>query len=557
MNALSAIPDGNDDVRAFVAAYYAFHPHSAIWDGLHDHDGTVPDFSRSAIRRRVADLERWGKHLRIYADLVPATGPLVTQLQRDLALVEHARALELFRWREWRPFERTPTFYHGALDVSIYLKRQYAPARDRLDALTRHLGAIPDVLAAARANLRLPLARPATDHAIYTYAALADFYDRDLRTHALPLAARDQERIALQSAIARAIAAVRGFVAFLREQLADPPGDFRIGASMLSALIHYGEHVDFPLDRLRSVALTDLERNRARAEEVAAAMGFTPAAALASLGQSHIAEGQVLAAVSDAAESIRSFMAASGAIDLSASDGAVYHIVETPPFMRAGAAFMDTPGPFEQPGQPAYLYVTLPDPAWPINIRESWLRKLNPWGLGNTAAHEAIPGHLLHYLHLAHLPSAAARAFTSYASIEGWAHYVEQLVIETGYALDDPRAEFAQLTMALLRDCRLLVSLDLHTGDMTLQEAADFFAANTHIVPIRCRQEAMRGAQDPGYLYYTLGKLMLLKLRADYQRQEGERYSLRRFHQAFLDCGAPPLPLARRMLLQTPTDDLL
>jgi uncharacterized protein (DUF885 family) len=553
---LAATPHGNSDVRAFVAAYYAFHPHCAIWDGLHAYDGTVPDFSRSAIQRRIADLERWGEQLRAYTGLVPTTGPLATQLERDFALIEHARALELFRWRDWCPHERAPTFYHGALDVSIYLKRQYAPAGERLAALTRHLSAIPEVMAAAQANLRLPLAGPAIHHAIHTYSALAEYYDRDLRMGALGLATHDQEKAAVRAALTRAIAAVRDFVAFLRDQLSDPPGEFRIGASMLSTMIQVGEHVDLPLDRIRSIALADLARNRERAAEVAARMGLTPVSAIASLGQVHLAEGEVLAAVSAITEALRAFMAASDVIDVSAVDDAVYHVIETPPFMRAGSAFMDTPGPFEQPGQPAYFYVTLPDPTWPSNVRESWLRKLNPWGLTNTAAHEAIPGHLVHFLHLARVPSAPARAFTSYASIEGWAHYAEQLLIETGYARDDPRAEFAQLTMATLRDCRLLIALDLHAGDTSLEQAADFIAANTHMAPIRCRQEAMRCAQDPGCLYYALGKLMLLKLRADYARQEGERYSLRRFHQAFLDCGAPPLPLARRMLLDDPAGDL-
>lgn len=553
----AATPQSDEDVRAFVAAYYAFHRHSAIWDGLHKYDGTVPDFSGSAIQRRIADLERWGERRGIYAGWVPTTGAIATQPQRDRALIEHARTLELFRWREWRPHERTPTFYHGALDVSIYLKRQYAPARERLDALTRHLNAIPEVMAAARANLRLPLARPATDHAIHTYSALAEYYDRELRADALALAAHDQERAAVHAAITRAIAAVRELVAFLRDQVPDSPGEFRIGAALLSAMVRVGEHVDLPLDHLRAVARADLARNRERAAEVAARMGLTLRAAIAALGQAHGAEDEVLAAVAATTEALRAFMAASGVINVSAVDGAVYHVVQTPPFMRAGSAFMDTPGPFEQPGQPAYFYVTLPDPAWPATVREAWLRKLNPWGLGNTAAHEAIPGHLLHYLHLARIPSAPARAFTSYASIEGWAHYAEHLLVESGYAREDPRAELAQLTMAILRDCRLLIALDLHTSDMNLQQAADFIAANTYMVPIRCRQEAMRGAQDPSYLYYTLGKLMLLKLRDDYARQEGERYSLLRFHQAILDCGAPPLPLARRMLLHDPAGDLL
>jgi uncharacterized protein (DUF885 family) len=225
--------------------------------------------------------------------------------------------------------------------------------------------------------------------------------------------------------------------------------------------------------------------------------------------------------------------------------------------MRSGSAFMDVPGPFEQPGLPAYFYVTLPSADWPPDVSQAWLAKLNPWGLLNTASHEVLPGHMVHFAHLSQVPSNAARAITSYGAIEGWAHYAEEMLIEAGYGVREPRVEMAQLTMALLRDCRCLVAIDLHTGRLTLAEAAQRIGAETGLAAIRCRQEARRGAQDPAYCVYTLGKLMLRKLRADYARQEGQRYSLRGFHDALLACGAPPIPLARRMLLAEPAGPLL
>jgi hypothetical protein len=561
-----------NDVAQFIAAYHAFHPHRAIWDGLHEHDGQVPDFSSTAIQRRIAALERWSVRLAASAlvdaaangrrppDLEPAiagAAPVMTQVERDRALTQYACADELFRWRDWRPHERNPGFYHGALDVTIYLKRPYAPPEERLDALTRHLSGVPEILAAARMNLRLPLSGPAVEQAIHAYKGLCHYYEQPLRAAGLALAGSDARAAAFESALGVATRAVADFVSFLREQTVQPDGNFRLGGATLAAMIHWGEQVDVPLERLRAMGVTELERHRARAEELAGRLGMSVAEAFDALGQSHSPEHEVLGETAAAVEDARAFLERSGVVDVDVAGEATYHVAATPSFMRAGSAFMDAPGPFERPGQPAYLYVTLPDPDWPPAMRKDWLAKLNPWGLRNTAAHEAYPGHLLHFLRLARAPSTATRAFTSYACIEGWAHYAEHLMIEVGYGGENPHTELAQLSMALLRDCRFLVALDLHSGCMTIPEAANFVAAQTHLAPIRCRQEAQRGAQDPGLLYYALGKLMLCQLRADYARQEGQRYSLRRFHDAFLACGAPPLPLVRRMLLAAPGGKVL
>jgi hypothetical protein len=575
IDATEVAPLTANDIAEYIAAYHSFHPHRAIWDGRHEHDGQVPDFSRAAIQRRISALERWsayfamsgaphaGRSTENFAarnGLPPGnepeqSAPLVDPLERDRALAQYACNDELFRWRDWRPHEHNPGFYHGALDVTIYLKRPYAPADERLEALTRHLRGVPEVLAAARENVSPPLSGPAVEQAIHAYKALCQYYEQPLRFAGLALARNGAVAAAFDGALAAATHAVADFVSYLREQTGHPGGHFRLGSGALAAMIYWGEQVDTPLDRLRAVGLAELERHRARAEELAGSLGMSVREAFDALGQTHSAEHEVLAQTAVAVEDVRAFLASSGVVDV--LDEATYHVTATPSFMRAGSAFMDAPGPFERPGQPAYLYVTLPDPDWPAPLRKDWLAKLNPWGLRNTAMHEAYPGHLLHFLRLAQAQSTAARSFTSYACIEGWAHYAEKLMIELGYGAGSPYTELAHLSMALLRDCRFLVALDLHMGCTTIPEAAHFVAGQTHLAPIRCRQEALRGAQDPGYLYYALGKLILLQLRADYARQEGARYSLRRFHDAFLACGAPPLPLVRRMLLAAPGGELL
>ncbi|HEV2236738.1 MAG TPA: DUF885 family protein, partial [Ktedonobacterales bacterium] len=229
-----------DDASGYLAAHHAAAPHLASRAGLHAYDGLAPDLSPSAIRRRIQSLVGWGAHLRAAHPTAAAWSPhapLATRDERDLALVEYARAYELFRWREWRQHERDPRFYQSAVDVTHYIKRPYAPLPERLEALARHLAAVPEVLAAARANLRRPVARAAIEQAIHAYSALAAYYADGLRAHCRALAVGLGALERVERGIAGAVAAIEGFVADLREQLAEPAGDFRLGAATLAGMV--------------------------------------------------------------------------------------------------------------------------------------------------------------------------------------------------------------------------------------------------------------------------------------------------------------------------------
>ena len=110
--------------------------------------------------------------------------------------------------------------------------------------------------------------------------------------------------------------------------------------------------------------------------------------------------------------------------------------------------------------------------------------------------------------------------------------------------------QLAQSDEALLRLCRLCASIKMHTQGMTVDDATKFFVANCYYEEKTSRQEAMRGTFDPGYLYYTLGKLQILKLREDYKAQEGDKFSLKKFHDEMLKHGMPPIRLLREIMLK-------
>jgi len=155
-----------------------------------------------------------------------------------------------------------------------------------------------------------------------------------------------------------------------------------------------------------------------------------------------------------------------------------------------------------------------------------------------------IPGHYLHALHLREVESRPLRLFaTSYHFWEGWAHYAEELLSEGGFG--GARFRLMQSKAALIRDARLLCSVGLHVEGWSVEEATTFFADRAFLGEAEARREAERGTFDPQYLGYTLGKLLLQRLREDLREVQGSRFHLREFHDRVLSAGAPPISLLR------------
>jgi uncharacterized protein (DUF885 family) len=217
--------------------------------------------------------------------------------------------------------------------------------------------------------------------------------------------------------------------------------------------------------------------------------------------------------------------------------------------MRATTfASMDTPGPFEKSTE-AYFYVTLPDPSWPESRREQLLEFFSAPLISNTSVHEVYPGHYVQFLNNRLNPDKVRALYASGANAEGWALYCEQMMLDEGLHNGDPKYRLAQLQMALMRACRYLVGIKMHTKGMTVEQAESFFQTNAYLTPHNAEVESFRGTEDPGYLRYQLGKLMILKLREDVRRKQGAQFDLGQFNDAFLREGALPIRLIRRDML--------
>jgi uncharacterized protein (DUF885 family) len=225
--------------------------------------------------------------------------------------------------------------------------------------------------------------------------------------------------------------------------------------------------------------------------------------------------------------------------------------------MRWAFAAMDGPGPFEEVATESFYYVTPVEKDWTAEQAEEWLSNFGYATLKIISIHEVYPGHYVHFLRHHNAPSPISKVFGAYSFWEGWAHYCEEMFLEVGYGEGDPKLQLAEAQEALVRICRLLCSLRMHTQGQTLDEAGEFFQANAYMEQLPAQKEALRGTFDPGYLNYTLGKLLIYKLRADWQTEQGKSYSLQAFHDELLSHGGPPVPLVRQHMLKADNGELL
>ncbi|TLZ44864.1 MAG: DUF885 domain-containing protein [Methanobacteriota archaeon] len=322
--------------------------------------------------------------------------------------------------------------------------------------------------------------------------------------------------------------------------------EFALGRRKYERMI-FAEHLArIPIERLQEVGQADLAANQAAFHETAKRIdpAKEPKEVLEDIERDHPTAEGLIEDTRAMLEEIRGYLIDHDIVSVPSEERA--QVIETPRFYRFATAAMNSPGSFERVAKEAFYYVTPVEDSWTPEKREEWLRHLNYTSLRNISVHECYPGHYVHFLHRKRVRSPVLRSYYSYAFTEGWAHYCEAMMVEQGFG--DLRLNLAMLQDALLRDCRYLSSIGMHTAGWSWEDATRFFMENAHLDRLPAEREAKRGTWDPGYLNYTLGKLMIKKLRSDWMaRNRGA--SLKQFHDAFLGLGAPPLGLAREHLL--------
>ena len=427
--------------------------------------------------------------------------------------------------------------------------RNFAPPADRMKSLIAREKATPALLAEARKNLQKP-PKIFTQIAIEQIDGNIAFFRNDL-----PAAFKDVTDAALLAEFKQTNSAVMAALADYKKWLQSDvlpkaTGDFALGAGTYSKALAATEMIDVPLDRLLTIAEADRAKNEAAFN--ATAKQIDPAhhaeVVLETMQKDHPAAGALIATTQATLDSLRQFIVDHHIITIPESDPA--RVKETPPFMRSTTtASMDTPGPFEAAKVDAFYNMTLPDPRWPRAEQEDYMKQWYYAAITNVSVHEAYPGHYLQFLYAKRFPTDARKVFSANTNVEGWAHYCEQMMLDEGFHEGEPKYRLAQLQDALLRDVRFIVGIRMHTEGLSVDEATKLFETQGHQPHPVAVEEAKRGAGDPFYGYYTMGKLMILKLRDDYKTKMGAAYSLQGFHDAFIALGPLPMPLIRKAML--------
>lgn len=531
----------------YLAEYLEWRPQEGTALGLHQYDGRLTDFSAPSLAQERLRLRNARRTLSGFR-----SDRLSPDARFECQLLSRAVDRERFQFEDLRAYARNPMAYVAVPNVDIYIKRDFAPFEQRLRSLQGVFEAVPRLLADARLNLEKELPRPQVETAIEMAEAAADFWEKDLA-----VAIQGAATPPLQAARQEAVTAMRAYAAWLKsDRLPNASQDYALGARTYRKMLQAGERISASPDALLELGLAELRRTQEQFAAVARAIDPTrsPREVYQSIQKDHPTAENLIPDTARNLEAIRQFIVDRRLVTIPSE--VRVKVLETPGFMRAVSfASMDTPGPFETKATEAYYYVTPVEPHWPAAQQEEWLTAFNYYTTDIVSVHEAYPGHYVQFLWLNAAPvSKVAKVFGSYAFIEGWAHYTEQMAIEQGFGAGPNAHKYhlAQLGEALLRLCRMCVSLQMHCRGMTVEAGAEFFERECYYEKKPALAEAGRGAYDPEYLYYTLGKLQVLKLRADWQVQEGPAFSLQRFHDELLRHGAPPVRLLREVMLKDP-----
>jgi uncharacterized protein (DUF885 family) len=543
----------------YIKGYLSAHPLEGTALGLHEYDGKITDYSRLALDAEISRLRRFDDRLSKFD-----SGKLSPRQSIDLRILQAAVKKDLFEMQDMSVFERNPMVYARAADVNVYIKRNFAPLGDRVRSLAAIESQIPNILIAARTNLNDVLPKPYVELAIQIAKGSADFLKKDL-VAAVGNLKDEQLRVAFHEANRKAANALNDYAAWLeREKLPKASMDFALGEEKFRRFLAQSEFVDLPPQKILEIGLEQLKAEQTAFAEAAKKIdpNKSPIEVFKQIQSEHPTPQNLIPDVAKDLDKIRKYVLSRRLVGIPSDVRA--KVKETPQYLRATSfASMDTPGPFEKRANEAYYYVTPTENDWPEKQKEEWLTAFNYYTSDVVSIHEAYPGHYVQFLHLNASPaSKVEKIFGSYAFVEGWAHYCEKMMLDEGYGSstnstpsedDVKRAakyRMAQADEALLRLCRLCVSIKMHTQKMSLDEATKFFRENCYYEEKPARQEAMRGTFDPGYLNYTLGKLQILKLRDDYKAQQGDDFSLQKFHNELLDHGMPPIRLLREIMLK-------
>jgi uncharacterized protein (DUF885 family) len=521
----------------FIERSFELDPTFGAYQGRHEYDGRLPDWTEAGLTAQMDFLRNSITEAEAFTGLNEQQ-----EFERDY-LVAVARR-NLF-WMETADQPHTnPAYYTGSLSPSMYVTRPYAEPDVRLRAYITYLQAIPASAQQIRANLRTPMPRTFIDFGRAAFGGFAEYYQGDGKAAFASVqdAALQQELSNASNAASVAMSDLSNWLETLRPTATD---DFALGAERFAQMLRDTEMVDVPLEEIERIGREDLARNQAALREACGrfAPGLSPLACVTRANEQKPQGGAVAGARAQLA-GLRAFVAEHNLVTIPGTEEA--QVEEAPPFARQNFAYIDIPGPYET-NLPSVYYIAPPDPSWPAQVQADFVP--GETELLFVSVHEVWPGHFLNFLHANRSENQFGRVFVGYAYAEGWAHYTEEMMWDAGLGDGDARVHIGQLSNALRRDCRFLSAVLMHTGRMTVDQSREMFVNECYQDEGNARQQAARGTYDPAYLNYTMGKLLIRRLREDWTASRGGREAWLQFHDQFLSYGGPPIPLVRAQMM--------
>lgn len=536
----------NDLADKYFDFGFSHNPDAATVLGIHKYDAMAPDFSASAITEEVAGLKNYKKQFEeLKADSLSAQ----TKIDRQLVLGDiNSRLLTLEQLKFW---ESDPDMYSSDSSSMIYnlMTRNFAPLPERLKLVIEREKKIPVILRAGKANLKNP-PKIYTEVALEQLPGIIDFFKSSV-PEAFKSVSDEKLKGEFKKANEDVIAQLKDYQEFLKNDvLPRSNGTFAFGADVYSKKLLFDEGVSTPIDKLLADGEAELKRLQKEFVETAKQIdpSKSPQDVFTAISSDHPTPQNLINSVTGVLSTIKNYCIDKNIVTVPKEDD--LKVGETPPFMRAlSFASMDSPGPFEEKSKEAYYYVTLPESTWSADRTEEHMRSFCKYDLLNTSVHEAFPGHYLQGLFNRTAPSKTTKIIGCNSNVEGWAHYTEQMMVEQGLDNNDPKLKLTMIHDALLRACRYMVGIKMHTKGMSMNEGIEYFVKEGYTEKANAERETKRGTKDATYLVYTLGKMQILALRDDYQKAKGNAYTLKDFHDRFLATGCPPISIIREIML--------
>ena len=541
-------------VDDYLAYLYEVLPTQASLDGVHLHDDLLEDLSRSAIDANVRALSGFSRRLnQIDSSLL---SPVQQVEHRIVGANIESRMYELEVIRTW---DRNPQVYSDALGMSLAGQAlfAYSPEAERARRVVSKLRQVPRLVQAARENIK---ETPGifVKVGLEAWRGALKFIESDL-----PRAFSTLDDLHILGDLAdtstEAAGAISSYIDYLENDLAPrAKASFRLGRERFEQKLKTEEGITLSADRLLTIALRELHEVQEEFRSVASRVdGGDPLEVWRKAKDDHPAPGTLVSVAQSHLQELEAFLQRQAIVTVPAGEPVV--VAPTPEFFRWAFASMWTAGPFETKPSRAYYYLTDIDRSWPPDRQNEHLRDFNLPALWSISIHEVYPGHFLQAQHSRQVESKVRRStlLASNAFVEGWAHYCEHMMMEAGFRRGDATLRLGQLAEALIRLARFVVGIRLHCEDLSVEQGMRFFRDEAFLEESTARREAERGTFDPGYIVYSLGKLMMLKLRHDYQEQLDGKFSLRTFHDTVLAQGTAPLWAHRRLLLNDATDATL